>query len=379
MRKEWDKEKGKWDTAVFNIVANFARSNYVKMIKHLQMKPYLTILTAGMLAMTAASCRNEGKKEAVEPIRVETAVVTKSAVDASRVYSGVIEESSGTALSFKVAGTIVSLPVTEGQRVAKGQLIASLDGASLQSNYEIAKSALATAQDTYNRMKQLHESNSIPEMKWVEVENALQAAKSTCEIAKNALNDTRLYAPFSGIISEKFTDAGSTAAPAVPIVKLVEISPVKASISVAENEIGDFTPGSTAIIGCEAAGGLTVEGKMTERGVAADPLSRTYTVKFTAANPDGKLLPGMLCNVSLKSQGGTEAIVIPVEAVLLGHDNNSFVWAVNNGKAVKRTITLGAYTATGVIAASGLASGDSIIVAGQQKVSDGMNVTPINR
>lgn len=341
------------------------------------MKTYSRIIPLMLLA-TLVGCKQKEEKTEVAAIRVETVNVTESPVSAGRTYSGVIEESKGTVLSFKVAGTIQSLAVTEGQKVSKGQLIATLDGASLQSNYEIAKSALATAQDTYDRMKQLHDANSLPDMKWVEVSNALSAAKSTCDIAKNALNDTKLYAPFSGVISQKFMDAGSTAAPAVPIVKLVEISPVKASISVPENEVSEFGTGAEANITVTAADGATITGRLTEKGVAADPLSRTYTIKFTANNPDGKLLPGMLCNVSLKSVGETSAIVLPTESVLLDNENQAFVWVVEDGKAVKRNIELGSYTVDGVIAASGLSAGDEVIISGQQKVSTGMKVESIN-
>lgn len=342
------------------------------------MKTISSIIVA-LCAIFSVACNSKKASDEIAPVRVETSVMSKTSVNSGRSYSGVIEESSGSALSFKVPGTIVSIPVTEGQKVAKGQLIASLDGASLQSNYEIAKAALATAQDTYNRMKMLHDDNSISDMKWVEVENALKAAKSACDIARNSMNDAHLYAPFSGIISEKYIDAGSNAAPAIPVVKLVEISPVKASISVPENLVGDFSKGAVAIIKVEAAGNAEVEGTVTEIGVAADPLTRTYTVKFTAPNTDGKLLPGMLCNVSLKSDDGVEAFVIPVESVLLDSDNRSFVWLVKDGKARKQVIELGGYTVEGVIVESGLAQGDEIIVSGQQKVSEGMSVTPVNK
>ncbi|MBD5355390.1 MAG: efflux RND transporter periplasmic adaptor subunit [Bacteroides sp.] len=336
--------------------------------------------TAVICAMFLTACSaKEKQQDEVAPIRVTTSVVTNSSVNTGKMYSGVIEESSGTALSFKVPGTIMSLSVTEGQRVAKGQLIGVLDGASLQSNYEIAKAALATAQDTYDRMKQLHDANSIPEMKWVEVQNALKSAQSACDITKNTLGDTHLYAPFSGIVSEKYADVGATATPGVPVVKLVEISPVKASISVPENKIGEFQKGSLANITVNASGNISVDGTLTEKGVAADPLSRTYSVKFTASNPDGKLLPGMLCNVSLKSPESKDAIVIPIGAVLLDHNNQSFVWTVKNGKAEKRLLTLGEYIADGVVVTSGLSDGDEIITTGQQKVSNGMSVTSINK
>lgn len=336
-----------------------------------------TLITAILSVSLLTSCVTKEHKEENPPLRVHTSVISSTSVNQSTSYSGVIEESSGTVLSFKVPGTITNLNIIEGQHVSKGQLIATLDGTTLQNNYDIAKSALATAQDTYNRMKQLHDANSIPEMKWVEVQNALASAKSACDIAKNTLEDSKLYAPFSGIISKKYTDAGSTAAPAVPIVKLVEISPIKASISVPENQIGDFENGCIANISVSFAENISTKGTLTEKGVSADPLSRTYTVKFTASNPDGKLLPGMLCDVSLKNSDNAEVLVIPIETLLLDHNNQSFVWIVKNGKAEKRNVVLGNYIAGGVVIENGLVAGEEVITSGQQKVSEGMSVISI--
>lgn len=336
-----------------------------------------TLITAILSVSLLTSCVTKEHKEENPPLRVHTSVISSTSINQSTSYSGVIEESSGTVLSFKVPGTITNLNIIEGQHVSKGQLIATLDGTTLQNNYDIAKSALATAQDTYNRMKQLHDANSIPEMKWVEVQNALASAKSACDIAKNTLEDSKLYAPFSGIISKKYTDAGSTAAPAVPIVKLVEISPIKASISVPENQIGDFENGCIANISVSFAENISTEGTLTEKGVSADPLSRTYTVKFTASNPDGKLLPGMLCDVSLKNSDNAEVLVIPIETLLLDHNNQSFVWIVKNGKAEKRNVVLGNYIAGGVVIENGLVAGEEVITSGQQKVSEGMSVISI--
>lgn len=352
---------------------------YLQKVTIFKMKQHSLFITLCLaVSVVVPSCKDKVTEHHSSPVRVETAEIDVSHVSAGKSYSGVIEESNGTVLSFKVPGTIMNIAVSEGQRVSKGQLIATLDDSSLRSSYEISKAALATAQDTYDRMKMLHDANSLPEMKWVEVQNSLNAAQAACQIAKNTLDDARIYAPFSGIVSQKIADAGSTAAPGVPVVKIVEVSPVKASISVPENEIGSFTATSEAAITVESAG-VTVQGKMTEKGVAADPLSRTYTVKFVAANPDASLLPGMLCNVSVLTEESVNAVVIPVESVLLDSGNQAFVWVVNNGKAEKRNITLGAYTATGVIVEQGLATGDIMIVAGQQKVSQGMEVTSINR
>lgn len=346
------------------------------------MKKQCLLLALGMALLTLGACKKEEKKPAprkVEPVRVETLTVKKNLVATGRVYAGVIEETSGTLVSFSMPGTINTFNFSEGQEINKGDLIGTIDDATLQSSLEISKAALATAQDTYDRMEMLHEANSIPEMKWVEVENALKAAQSQYDIALNALDDAKLYSPVSGVVSQKLSDVGQMAAPGVPVLKISQISPVKASISVPESEVENFSKGDMANVSVNITGGAMLEGVVTEKGVTADPLSRTYAIKFEVDNMGGKLLPGMLCNVTMRNGSERAAIVVPLNAVLLDSNNMTFVWLDANGTAHKQPVTLGAYLADGVIVEGGLKNGDKVIVAGQQKVSEGMEVVSINK
>ena len=136
----------------------------------------LSIFAASILLFS--SCSHDRTEKSSNPVRVKTLSVTESTVPGGRTYSGVIEESSGTELSFKIPGTLKTLAVEGGQFVSKGQLIGVVDAASLESNLRIAQVTEATAQDTYNRMKTLHEAEAIPDLKWVEAQNALSTAKS---------------------------------------------------------------------------------------------------------------------------------------------------------------------------------------------------------
>ncbi|MBD5247600.1 MAG: efflux RND transporter periplasmic adaptor subunit [Barnesiella sp.] len=336
------------------------------------------ITCAAFSTILLCSCSREQQAKEVAPVRVQTLTLSESPVTSGRSYSGVIEESTGTMLSFKIPGTLTRLYVTEGQFVNKGQLIGEIDASSLQSNLRIAEATEATAQDAYNRTKTLHDAGAVPDMKWVEVQNTLASAKSATQIARNAVGDARLYAPSSGYISQKLADEGSTVAPGLPIVKLVEINPVKINISVSEDEISAINDSTEAFVTVNALNDFTATARLSDKGMVADPLSRTYTVKFACDNADKKMLPGMLCNVTLSNNQTRHEMVVPVDAVLLDSDNHSFVWEVKDGKSVKRLVNLGGYTNNGVIIASGLSAGEQVIVKGMQKVSEGMSVESIN-
>ena len=333
------------------------------------------------LALLSAILVSCGKKQeaqtSVQPVMVkEMAVGTDSPLMASGYgYSGTVEEENGASLSFTTGGTILQLKVKVGDRVRKGQLIASVDPTQVRNSYDMAHSTRLQAEDAYKRMKQLHDKGSLPEIKWVETQSQLQQAISAESIAKKSLADCALHAPFDGVISEKYAEVGQTAAPGVPVVKLVTTKVLNVKISVPESEMANIHIRQRARIAVQALDGKQYEGYVVEKGVIADPVSRSYSVKIRVEGTDNALLPGMVSQVALDkaeaSKTSTTAIVIPAHLVQLADDNSNFVWVDENGKAVRRTIVCGEYSSNGVSVVSGLKSGDKVIVEGQQKVSTG--------
>ena len=332
-------------------------------------------MMAAVALMALCSCGEKKQTAEEQTVRVKVQQIQAEAVNGEQGFSGTIEEQSGASLSFATAGTIKRIYVNSGQTVGAGQLIAELDPTTMQNAYTIAKTALEQAQDTYNRMKELHDDGSLPEMQWIAIENQLKSATASEAMAKKALADTKLYAPFGGYIATKDAEVGQNAGPGVPVVKLVSIGSVKVKISVPEDDIQRIKKGSSMKIIVPALGNREFSGSVTERGVSADPRSRTYEVKATINNHDGQLLPGMICQAFTNYMQGTTGVFVPANLVQLDSDNNTFVWVVNGGKAVKRQIFISNETAQGAQVSGGLSDGDQIIVAGQQKVSNGMKVT----
>ena len=348
-----------------------------------------------------ADC-SEQKESTVKAVKVRTLTVEAHQGADAQGYSGTIEEESGTVLSFASVGTLRSVSVGEGQMVRQGQLIATIDETSLQSAYEAALAAKEQALDAEERMRLLHDAGSLPEIKWIEVQTQVRQAVSAEKMAKKALTDTRLYAPFSGYIAEKQAEAGQSVAPGVPIVKLVRIDRVKVSISVPEEEISQIRTGQPLQVRVSALGGKTFEAKVTEKSVTADALSRSYEVKGIISNPQHELLPGMIAEVKASpspSQGGDvkipesaaisttssnqtsppleglgEALTLPAEIIQIDADNRPFVWTVVDGKAQRTYVTLGQNIGDNVQIAEGLKAGDKVICEGQQKVSNGLEV-----
>jgi RND family efflux transporter MFP subunit len=332
-----------------------------------------SVIACGILMLVASGCQHQASSS-THPVKVKTMKVELSTMTGGPEFSGTVEESSGSALSFPVAGTVERICVTEGQRVGKGALIAVLDKVSLQSAYEAASATLEQATDAYDRLKQLHDNNSLPEIQWVEVQSKLKQAQSTERIARKNLEDGKLYAPFSGVISEKNVEMGQNVMPGQPVVKLVNVHPVKVAIAVPENEIAQLSIGQSVRVTVPALGGRTFEGKIAEKGIAANPISRTYEVKATVSNPEDELMPGMIGTLGLQAHEDAQVIILPAQLVQTDEQNNPFVWTNQQGKAHKQKITTGQLTRNGVVVTGGLKPGDEIITEGQQKVS---NETPV--
>ena len=312
--------------------------------------------------------------ESVRAIPVKTVTVeTSMAGSPGREYVGVVEEESATALSFPVQGTVASLTVGEGQRVAQGKLLAQLDERNLQSVYNGAKASLKQAEDAMERLQQLYDNNSLPEIQYVEAQTKLEQARSMEEVARKNLDDCQLSAPFGGVIGQRQVEAGENVLPGQTIYTLLKTDLVKIKIPVPENEISDIAS-RRARITVAALDGRTYDGTVQERGVTANPVSHTYEAKIPLRNSDGALMPGMVCRVTMESDSTVRSVVLPNRAVQVTGRGERFVWCVRDGKATLVPVTVGALTENGVVVTSGLSGGEQVIVDGYQKVSDGMNV-----
>lgn len=335
-------------------------------------KLFAFTLSAIMLSACGGNEEKDGTSDTA--VKVETALVEDVSAGSGNRYSGTVEEETGTQLSFAVPGTVSRVLVDEGDHVSKGQLIATLDPAQLRNAYAMAKTALDQASDAYNRMKELHTKGSLPDIKWVDAQSSLDRARSAEQMAARQLADSRIYAPFAGVISKKLVERGENVVAGMPVAKLVSVGRLKVKIAVPEGDIPNVRLGQRASVSVTALGGTVLTGSVIEKGVDADPLSRSYDVKIGVTNGGGRLMPGMVANVALAGKGSTQACVIPAHIVQLDENNNEFVWLAVNGKATKRIITCGDFTANGVTVRSGLEPGDRIITSGQQKISEGMKV-----
>ncbi len=329
------------------------------------------ILTGLIVVPLLSGCVEKKKAKEIPAIPVRTTIVDLDKNENEYEYVGIVEEERASSISFTVAGTVETMYAEEGQRVKKGALLARLDTANLSSAYVAAKAQLSQAEDAMQRIQQLYDNQSIPEIKYIDVKTQLEKARSTEAIAKKNLTDSRLTAPFNGIIGKKSAESGENVLPNQPVYTLLKIEDVKVKISVPEKEIADILQNQRAQIRVPALKDALYDGIIEERGIVADPISHSYTVRIRVHNPATEMLPGMVCKVSVFAESTRHAVfVISPQCVQTSADKR-FVWCIVNGQAVRQYVKTGKFTPNGVEILSGLRGGEEIVTEGYQSLYEG--------
>lgn len=334
------------------------------------------------LVFVIVGCGQQTQKREKAPTRVRTEVVEPASKESSQSYVGVVEENEATAVSFTTMGTVRRVLVSEGQAVARGQLIAELDDTQARNILEGARASMAQAEDALARYGQLHAKGSMTDAQWVEVQSKVAQARSQLAVAEKNLSDCRLLAPVSGIVGRKNVSAGETAMPSQAVVTLLDITSVKVRFSVPEAEMAAITPQSPTRILVEAIG-REFQGGRIEKGVQADALTHTYDVRVRVENKERALLPGMVAKVALGSKSASTSVAttserplsLPLTSLQRRPDGTLFVWTVSSDNTAHRSsVTIGAPQGNRVEISSGIAEGARVVTEGYQKLSEGTKV-----
>lgn len=339
----------------------------------------LTLAAVGTAA-GATACSRDARADAPAAAPPATPVrVAPAARDTGRqtVRAGGVTEPRATAdLAFQVGGRVVTVAVDEGTRVGRGQLLAALDPTDYRLAYAQADLARARQADELARARLLRPSGSIAANDFDKLDNGAKQAAVAGELAAKRLADTRLLAPFAGTVARKQVEVGATAGAGATVLTLADLSEVDVRVGVSEADVGQVRVGQEAAVEVPALGAV-VAGRVAHVGVVADPASRTYSVKVAVPNAAGALRGGMVATVLLPTGRARDAVVVPAAAVARDPDGATvvYVYAPAEGRVHARRVEVGDARGATVEVARGLAAGEPVVVAGQQRLRDGSAVT----
>jgi RND family efflux transporter MFP subunit len=201
---------------------------------------------------------------------------------------------------------------------------------------------------------------------------AKAAAAQRSEAAKR-LADCTLRASIAGVVSLRRIDGGDTVAAGMPVMAVLDLDPVKVRVAVPESEIGKVAMGNRAVVSIPSLDGKSFEGKVEAVSAAADPQSRTYTVKIAVANKEKQLKAGMVAEARIISEAQQNLLTVPVEAVTRDERGVTEVWVYEpeHRRVYGRRVEVGAAVGSQVEIRAGLKGGEQVVTAGVQKLREG--------
>lgn len=254
----------------------------------------------------------------------------------------------------KVAAEVARVHVQEGERVAAGAVLATLDTGDLAARHEAQLAAVAEARARLdlarkNRAnnKALLEKSFISQNAYDSVDNAVQVAEANVRsveaqaaITQRALADAHVRAPFPGIVGKRWVNAGDKVSPDMPVAQVIDLARMELEAPVPVSEIPFVKAGQPITFQVDGFPGRAFEGRIERINPSAEAGSRSISVFATLPNADGALKGGMFANGQLATSQGVEVDVIPISAVL-EEGGQSFVHVVRNGRIERRTVVLG--------------------------------------
>lgn len=290
--------------------------------------------------------------------------------------SGDVEGWATANVGFLVPGQVRMVALREGQVVEAGATLAELDPTEYQLNLDMATAQRERAESEYARASEVFKQKGIPENDLQKAETAVKLARAGEAMAKKKLADTRLLSPLTGIVARRQVEPGEMAGPGLPPFTVVQINPVQVRVGVPETDIDRFAVGQRATVSIPSLGGAAVQGRVRVVGIAADPASRTYTVKIELPNPNHRIRPGMIAEVRVQNDATISARTIPAEAVVRDADGITRVFVYDAGEQAvhARRVDVGSAYGTEVEVRSGLDGDEMIVTGGQNRLREGQRV-----
>ncbi len=345
------------------------------------------------IAFLAASCGSEEKKNLADtstPIKVETKTVTEGDSRPFLTASGKVEAAKSTNISTRMMGYVDKIYVKVGDKVREGQLLISVNNADVsaklaQVNAHIAEAtaAFTNAKKDFNRYTALFKENSASQKELDDITANYTMAKARLESAKQMKNEVNaqigyanIRAPFNGVVTNKFINAGDMANPGMPLLEVE--SPVKYQIMamVPESEIIEIKNGTAVTVQVKSVDKM-ITGKVTEVSTSSKNTGGQFPVKVILDESDTQIRSGMYATVQFPIAKSTtsSAIMIPVDAIIKNGQLTGIYTVSQSNTALLRWVRLGRTFGDKVEVLSGLTADEQFIVSAEGKLYNGAKIS----
>lgn len=335
-------------------------------------------LAIGLTACNDASAPAPSASAAARPaMPVETHTVTAQALMRELVAVGSIRSDESVTVRSEIAGRIVRIGFDEGRAVAAGQLLFALDDSVHRAEFEQARANHALARRNFDRATELLRRSLVSQAERDQAAATFEAAAATLALAQARLDKTRIVAPFAGVTGLRLVSPGDYIGAGQDLVNLEAMQKVKVDFRVDESASPTLRIDQPLEVEVDAYPGERFDGEVYAIDPRVADATRSIALRAHLPNPDGRLRPGQFARVRLAIGQKDDAIVVPEQAVF-PRGERQFVYVVENGTARQREVRIGQRAPGSAEVLDGLSVGDTVVVAGQQRLADGAPVRLAN-
>ena len=344
---------------------------------------FCTTLICGAFIVTNSAVAKDNSKStqeaAIPPAMVETATVQYSTVFDQLTATGTLVAIPGVVVKPEISGRITNVYFKSGDEVKAGTPLIEIYPDIMKAQLLQSQAELKLNKLNFDRYAKLYTTRTVSKADYDQAKAAFESSVAKVAQSQASLNQTLIKAPFDGHLGVNLISIGQYISVGQDIVSLESLDPIYVDFTVPEIYTSKVAINQLVKIKSDAYPDDKFQGKI----VAIDPLvsqaARSLKVRAEIANKDKKLLPGSFADVVVFVGAAQQVIKVPQTAITYD-SNGNYVYRVVANKAVKTLVTLGARDNQNIVVKRGLKVGDTIVTAGQLKISqDGTPVVIVSK
>lgn len=283
--------------------------------------------------------------------------------------TGTLSAFQGVMVRPEVSGTITKIYFESGQKVAKGAPLIQIYPDILEAQLERDEAATALSEVEFRRAEELFKKKAISKQDLDQQSSQLLQNQAKVAQTKAQLRQHNIVAPFAGALGLKLVDVGDFVSVGQNLVNLQKLDPIRIEFSVPEVELSKLRMGQTVELYPSSEPNTIYEGEVYAFDSAVDIATRSLYMRAKVPNHENKLVPGTFAKVTLLAGEKHPVITVPQTAIVYSPEGNT-VYKVIDGKATKFPVKLGMRRQTEIQIVSGVDAGDTVVTAGQIKLTD---------
>ena len=336
-----------------------------------------------LLSLAFAACRPQ-RVSTVDDIRTVKVATVRSVEYVDRDFAGMATADDAVNLAFRISGQVASVDVSKGDYVNRGQLLAQLDPRDVELQVAADKAQYERAESQYERMKRLLAREAVSRQEFEAAQTAYVQAKSTYENSKDLLQDTKLRAPFEGVIERTYVDTYQRVSSGQTILRLVNPVSTTVEFTMPESSMAILADSLTRyFVVFDNYPNIRFSAHLgTYAKTASDASGFPVSLKLNRLEITGyRISPGMTCQITIRTTDSeTSDVAVPLTAIYAPAEGGTYVWVVEGDKVRLQAVVLGDIFGRDMVRVSkGLLVGDVVVSAGVYRLENGQRVRIINR